>query len=226
MYTFHSTVRCKPGQAEAYQQRVEDPTQGMVEAPGFRKRILLRSVEDRDLFFHISSWESETKMKAFRDSDFAIKWRVGKSLDVFIDIIDRVRSDLKLDEAAGERSGEAGFSLAKAGAPMYLFHSTVHCKPQQADAYEARTLDATKGILLAPGFIRRILLRATETPNTFFYISIWNTQEQLEAYRASGFVTHWRDGRSLEVLTESVDRVTCELVVYDSAPAPTDAERR
>lgn len=100
---------------------------------------------------------------------------------------------------------------------MYLFHSTVRCRSGQADSYEQRTVSATAGILKAKGFIRRILLRSQDDRDVFFYISIWESEELLQAYRSSDFVTQWKDGRTLDVLSESVTRVVCDLVVDETA---------
>lgn len=102
---------------------------------------------------------------------------------------------------------------------MFLFHSTVRCRPGKADAYEQRTMSATDGILTAKGFIRRILLRSQDDRDVFFYISIWESETLLQAYRSSDFVTQWKDGRTLDVLTESVERIVCDLVVDESAAA-------
>jgi heme-degrading monooxygenase HmoA len=100
---------------------------------------------------------------------------------------------------------------------VYLFHSTLRAKPGKADAYQERTISSTLGILDAPGFVRRILLRSKQDSDVFFYMSFWDTKEQLLAFRQSDFVAKWKEGRTLEDLAESVEQIECELVVDETA---------
>lgn len=96
---------------------------------------------------------------------------------------------------------------------MFLFHATVHALPGKGAEYEARTIGSADAVARAPGFLRRLLLKDSEHDDVYFYISMWETEDDLERYRSTEYVAGMRERASLGVLTTGVDRVRCELLL-------------
>jgi heme-degrading monooxygenase HmoA len=71
--------------------------------------------------------------------------------------------------------------------------------------------------------VRRILLRDKEHDETFFYISIWQSLADLEAYRASPAGVAHRDALVAAGVFATTSRVECDLIHDDgpTLPAPT-----
>lgn len=68
---------------------------------------------------------------------------------------------------------------------MYVFHVTARVAPGREAEYEAWKVEEGELQRRAPGFIKRLLLRDTEEPGLYYYISWWQTEEQCFAFAAT-----------------------------------------
>lgn len=101
---------------------------------------------------------------------------------------------------------------------MYAFHSTVRLKPGMEESFLSHTKGAADPILNAPGFVRRLLLRDRTNPGTFYYVSIWESFDALEAYRATEAVRSTvRDLGASAPFAAPIERVECEVILSDGA---------
>lgn len=68
---------------------------------------------------------------------------------------------------------------------MYVIHSHLKLDSADGEAFE-RTLVESRSeerIAAAPGFVRRLLLRDESHPGEYFYLSLWETEEQHHRYQ-------------------------------------------
>ena len=102
---------------------------------------------------------------------------------------------------------------------MYLFHLTVHVQPSKAESFIRLHGEITTAIRQSPGFLRRILLRDKEHAGTFFYISVWQSLADLDAYRASPACKLWAATlEAADVFAAPPARVECDMI-YDDVVA-------
>ena len=98
---------------------------------------------------------------------------------------------------------------------MYLFHSTVRVKLGRESEFEQSGRDTEAEIAGAPGFVRRLLLKDMQNRGKYFYISMWESFDHIQDYRAQE-TTKARVNKTndSEIMDGSVERVECELVSF------------
>ena len=102
---------------------------------------------------------------------------------------------------------------------MYLFHSTVQTHLDKAKAFVDSHGGLDDPIHAAPGFVRRILLKDKENPGRFFYISIWRSEADLQAYRQTDPVkARVAAMQGQDIFAQPIDRVECEIVGEEEWP--------
>jgi heme-degrading monooxygenase HmoA len=113
----------------------------------------------------------------------------------------------------GSIAGSYGNRRTTQEPAMYVFHSTINVKPGCEAEWESGYQPGSHPILKAPGFLRRMKLKDKENPGRYFYISVWETFEHLQAYRATDNVkAHVKDLSGRNLFSSPIERVECELV--------------
>jgi heme-degrading monooxygenase HmoA len=105
MYVFHSTVTVKEGNEPLFERGHRSSDDAIFQAPGFIKRMLLKDLEHRGVYFYISIWASFECLQRYRASAAVVqKVKEIAQADIFAAPIVRVECAIIEDRAASPSS--------------------------------------------------------------------------------------------------------------------------
>jgi heme-degrading monooxygenase HmoA len=75
---------------------------------------------------------------------------------------------------------------------------------------------------VAPGFLKRSMTRSADNPNVFYFVTLWETQEQIDAFKASTIMNQTIADVGVSAVIESREVVTVT-EVFDQRLGETPA---
>jgi heme-degrading monooxygenase HmoA len=107
---------------------------------------------------------------------------------------------------------------------MYINFAIIHIAEDKRAAFETRSRRPDNPVFEAPGFLKVNLMRDNDNPGRYFYTSIWESFEHIEAYRESQAVLDMkRDAAVSNTFVGPRDQVSCELIFEADKTYPTHA---
>jgi (4S)-4-hydroxy-5-phosphonooxypentane-2,3-dione isomerase len=76
---------------------------------------------------------------------------------------------------------------------MHIIHVHVHVKPDQAEAFQAATLDNARNSAQEPGVLRFDVLQQSDDPTRFLLIEIYKHPDDQLKHRETAHYLRWRD---------------------------------
>ena len=76
---------------------------------------------------------------------------------------------------------------------MLVVHVFVHVKPDQAEAFEAATLENARNSVMEPGVARFDVIRRQDDPNRFVLVEVYRTSEDPARHKETAHYQKWRD---------------------------------
>ena len=76
---------------------------------------------------------------------------------------------------------------------MLVVHVHVHVKPEQADAFEAASLENARHSVREPGVVRFDVLRQEDDPARFILVEIYRDAEAPARHKETAHYAAWRD---------------------------------
>jgi autoinducer 2-degrading protein len=76
---------------------------------------------------------------------------------------------------------------------MLVVHVFVHVKPDQAEAFEAATLENARNSVREPGVARFDIIRQQNDPARFVLVEVYRTPEDPGRHKETAHYQKWRD---------------------------------
>ena len=76
---------------------------------------------------------------------------------------------------------------------MLVVHVFVHVKPDQAEAFEAATLENARNSVLEPGVARFDIIRRQDDPARFVLVEVYRTSGDPGRHKETAHYQKWRD---------------------------------
>ena len=76
---------------------------------------------------------------------------------------------------------------------MLIVHVFVHVKPDQAEAFEAATLENARNSVREPGVARFDVIRQQDDPTRFVLVEVYRTADDPGKHKETAHYQKWRD---------------------------------
>ncbi len=104
---------------------------------------------------------------------------------------------------------------------MYINFAIIHIAEDKRAEFEKLSGRVDNPIFKAPGFIRVSLMRDNDNPGRYFYSSVWESFEHIEAYRESQAVAQMKaNAAASNMFVGPRDQVSCDLIFEASKDYP------
>jgi heme-degrading monooxygenase HmoA len=105
---------------------------------------------------------------------------------------------------------------------MYVFHVTARVAPGREAEYERWKVEEGEIQRIAPGFIKRLLVKDKVRPGVYHYISFWESSEECARFSSSdAFKSMHANHNPGETFTEPMERYDVDVIFDEVAESAT-----
>jgi heme-degrading monooxygenase HmoA len=140
-------------------------------SPGFIKRSMTRGIENPNVFYYVTLWETQEQINDFaRRPDFLATKEQTQVDDTFADYehdrIEGVFDDVVHPTPEGMIGTHVVYRMKPDGVDTFLTWKVHELEPQRD----------------APGFVKRWMARSLSKPTHFYYLTFWESKAHIDTF--------------------------------------------